>query len=219
MLGRVVRNAAKALRLIGAGRVQELTYELRNKAKGVDLEHVSLDDLGLPPDRAHFHSSSGGPTLTGVFKSVGVPPGSVAIDLGSGKGGAVLSLSELAFAEVVGVELSSELVAIAQRNVAVMGRRRIRFAQGDASEFSDYDRMTHLYMYNPFPCAVMARVVDHLAASLARVPRDIAVVYRNPLCHEALMASGLFEVEAELQPDQHVWRIYRHRASGPGRKD
>src|SRR6476619_5167908 len=116
MLANVGRNLAKAARLAFGGELPQLRYELWNKWKGVDLEFVSVEDLRLPLDRAHFHSSSGGPTLARVFSAIEIPRGSVAIDLGSGKGGAAFTLSRLGFAQVIGVELSSELVAIAQRN-------------------------------------------------------------------------------------------------------
>jgi hypothetical protein len=56
-------------------RAAALRYELWNKWKGVDLEFVSVEDLGLPHDRAHFHSSSGGPALARVFGAIEIPPG------------------------------------------------------------------------------------------------------------------------------------------------
>jgi protein-L-isoaspartate O-methyltransferase len=211
MLANVSRNLAKAARLAFGGELPQLRYELWNKWKGVDLEFVSVEDLGLPHDRAHFHSSSGGPALARVFGAIEIPAGSVAIDLGSGKGGAMCTLSRAGFAEVIGVELSGELIEIARRNAARLGCRNVRFIQADASTFSDYDRVTHVYMYNPFPCTVMTQAMAHLAASMRRAPRRVMIVYRNAECHDAIMASGLFDAEAERHHDQHAWRIYRSR--------
>jgi 16S rRNA G966 N2-methylase RsmD len=224
-VGSIIRNIAKAARLLRGGQAEELGYQLWNKWKGVDFEFVSLEDLGLSPDRAHFHSSSGGPTLARVFRTVGVPPGSVALDLGSGKGGAALTLSGLGFAEVIGVELSADLVHIARCNAARLKRRNVRFVQSDAAVFSDYDGVTHIYMYNPFPREVMTQVLSNLTASLRRTPRPLTLVYRNPHCHEAIATSGVFDAEAEQRPDEHAWRIYRSRLSAPqamlydGRRD
>lgn len=207
----VTRHLAKAVRMLAGGQGAELRYQLWNKWKGVDFEFVSVEDLGLSPERAHFHSSSGGPVLARVFKTVGVAPGSVAVDLGSGKGGAALTLSRLGFAEVIGVELSRELIAVATRNAARLGRRNVRFVEADAAAFGEYDRVTHVYMYNPFPCAVVSQVVANLGASLARAPRSITVVYRNAECHGTIAASGLFDAGPEQRPDGHAWRIYRSR--------
>jgi SAM-dependent methyltransferase len=186
-----------------------LHYELWNRFKGVDFEHVPLDALGLPPSRAHFHSSSGGPTLARVFRDVGVARGSVVIDLGSGKGGAALTLCRLGFAEVIGVEWSPVLIATARRNAGRLGARGVRFVEADAGLFDGYDQATHIYMYNPFPCPVVAQVLERLTESLRRAPRQLAMVYRNPLCHDAIMATGVFIAEPERRPDHHAWRVYR----------
>jgi predicted RNA methylase len=148
-----------------------------------------------------------------VFRTIEIPPGSVALDLGSGKGGAALTLCRSGFAEVIGVELSEQLVQVARRNTARLGRRNVRFIHADAAAFRDYDRVTHIFMYNPFPCEVMRHVMTNLRASLERAPRPMTIVYRKPLCHEVIIASGLFEAGPEQRPprDVHPWRVYRGR--------
>ncbi len=206
------RAAVKALRLVATGHADQLLYELTNKFHGLDLEFVSLEALGLPPERAHFHSSSGGPTLARVFRTVGVPRGSRVVDLGSGKGGAVITLSPLGFDQVIGVELSAELNATARSNVAKAACRNVRLVQSDAALYCEYDAVTHVYMYNPFPCAVVSRVLSNLAESLARAPRRLVLVYRNPVCSDAVAASRLFAAPEALHPDQHTWHVYRHAA-------
>jgi hypothetical protein len=112
---------------------------------------------------------------------------------------------------VLGVELSGELIEVARRNAARLGRRNVRFLQADAGAFRDYDRVTHVYMYNPFPCTVMQQVLANLGTSLTNVPRRLRIVYRNPLCHGAIVASGLFDAGNEWQPDEHAWRVYQSR--------
>jgi SAM-dependent methyltransferase len=208
----IIRNVIKALRLIAGGHSAELRYQLRNKWKGVDFDFVSVEDLRVPSDCAHFHSNSGGPTLARVFKTIDVPPGSVALDLGSGKGGAALTLSGAGFAQVIGVELSGELIEVARDNAARLRRRNVRFVQADAAAFGEYDGVTHIYMYNPFPCGVMRHVLANLAASWARAPRPLTIVYRNPLCHDVIVASGLFHAGDERHPDEHTWRVYTSKS-------
>jgi 2-polyprenyl-3-methyl-5-hydroxy-6-metoxy-1,4-benzoquinol methylase len=204
----IARNFVKAVRLIAGGHSAELRYQLRNKWKGVDFDFVSVEELRLPSDRAHFHSNSGGPTLARVFGTIDIPAGSVALDLGSGKGGDALTLSSAGFAEVIGVELSGELIEVARGNAARLRQRNVRFVQADAAAFREYDRVTHIYMYNPFPCEVMRHVMANIAASLARAPRPLTIVYRNPLCHDVIVASGLFDAGDERHPDEQPWRVY-----------
>jgi 16S rRNA G966 N2-methylase RsmD len=205
-------HLANAVRRL-AWNIAELRYRLWNTWKGADFGFASTADLGLPPP--HFHYSSGGPILGRVFRTIGIPPGSVALDLGSGKGGAALTLSRAGFAEVIGVELSDMFVQIARRNAERLGRQNVRFVQADAAAFRDYDRVTHIFMYNPFPCEVMKQVMVNLEVSLERAPRPLTIVYRKPLCHDVIMVSGLFEAgpEQRHRPDVHSWRVYRSRRS------
>ena len=88
------------------------------------------------------------------------------------------------------------------------------------ASFTDLDRVTHIYMYNPFPCAVVAKVLVNLHASLRRADRQITMVYRNPVCDETIVGSQLFQRRETIQPDEHIWAIYRHMPAGaltPGR--
>lgn len=207
----LARKVVTAARLLRDGRGDELRYRLWNRWKGVERGFVSVQDLGLPVDRAHGHGSSGGPALARVFEHIDIPPGSVMVDLGSGKGGAALTLSRLGFDEVIGVELSASLIDVARRNAARLGRRNVRFIHADAAAFRDLDRVTHVYMFNPFPAEVLATVVAHLRSSLTRVPRTVTMVYVNPAYAGVIEESGLFEIGAEGWLDEHAWRVYRTR--------
>ena len=210
---RLIRQLTTFVRLLLRGDVAELRYRAWNKWKGVDFAFATTPALAVPPFNSH--DSSGGPILAGVFRRLGIPSGSVALDLGSGKGSAALTLSRVGLAEVIGVELSEELVQVARRNAQRLGRRNVRFIQANAAAFRDYDAVTHIFMYNPFPCEVMRQVMANLSVSLQRAPRQMTIVYRNPLCHDVIVASELFEAgpEQRHRPDPHPWRTYRSRRS------
>jgi hypothetical protein len=120
----------------------------------------------------------------------------VFVDVGSGKGRALLVASEFPFAEIVGVELASELHQIAEENI-----RRYRPASQRCSAFSlhrldaaAYDfgpQPLVLFMYNPFGKETLRRVLANLEASLRATPRDAFVVYLNPR-FEALLRKAPF---------------------------
>ena len=92
MIQKLFRSAWTVVRMLASGQSAELVYLVRNRLTGVDLEFVSAERLGLSPEHAHYHSNSGGPDCARVFKSLRIPHGSVVVDLGSGKGGAVMTL-------------------------------------------------------------------------------------------------------------------------------
>lgn len=208
------RHLGRAIRAIWRGEGRQLYFLLRNRLSGVDLEHVSVDDLGLSPEVAHFHSHSGGDTLRAVFATIPVPVGSVALDLGSGKGGATISLHHFPFSEIRGVELSERLVAVARQNMARLKLTRARFIVGDAAAYHDLDAVTHIYMYNPFPCAVMVGVLRNLEQSLIAAPRHVLIVYRNAICHELLAEATFLTAVSRFSRDGHEWRIYQSREAG-----
>ncbi len=107
------------------------------------------------------------------------------VDLGSGKGRALLVASRFPFRKIVGVEFIPELSSAASANVAKFSppwRRcqEIETINGDATEFEYPAGPLVIYLYNPFLPPVLKRCLKHLAKSLAREPREVYLVYVNP---------------------------------------
>jgi len=120
------------------------------------------------------------------------------VDLGCGKGKPVLVAASYPFRRLVGVDISPACVAAARRNVAAYGPERIDPARvdlvlGDAQGFDFPPEPLVVYLYNPFPGAVLERVVARLEVSLRERPRPCALIYVNPHALAAVAASELFE--------------------------
>jgi SAM-dependent methyltransferase len=178
------------------------------KLRGIDLRHVSVSALGLSPERACAHTDSGGPELAAVLRHLHLSKETAVLDLGCGKGGALITFARLGFAHVDGVEISPELCAIARRNLALLGMNHARILEGDAAQFVDLDGYGAVYMYNPFPRSVVRAVVSNLAASLKRAPRPFILIYLNPTCSDAIL-TGPFEICRQLTLGQHTVHVYR----------
>lgn len=139
------------------------------------------------------------------------------VDIGSGKGRALLMAAKWPFRRILGVELSPKLHLIAQRNIAVYKHRRlacrnIRSLCCDAAVYPIPDTRLVLYLYNPFKETVMLQVLSNLQASLDERPREIYLLYRTPVFNDLLLGSGFFE---RIQSNDH-FSIYR-AASRAGR--
>jgi SAM-dependent methyltransferase len=107
------------------------------------------------------------------------------IDLGSGKGRALLIASEYPFRSVVGVELSPKLHAIAVDNLArcrglAQQCRNVRSIEGDATEFIFTAGPLVIYLWNPFEAPVFASVLVNLEAAIKRELRPVYIVYIQP---------------------------------------
>jgi SAM-dependent methyltransferase len=125
----------------------------------------------------------------------------VLVDLGSGKGRVLLVAQEFAFKRIVGVEWSSELHAIAEKNVAIAGASpapdpRFELLRMDAAAYAFPADSLVVFLFNPFGAVTMARVVVNLERSLAAHPRRIFVIYANPLHADLFARSAAFRVIA-----------------------
>jgi SAM-dependent methyltransferase len=119
------------------------------------------------------------------------------VDVGAGKGRALLLATELPFRKIIGVELSAELASIAQRNAARWSRAtrakaKIRVVQQDAAKFRWPRTPLLVYLYNPFACTLIAQMAENLAAVAASGSGLVDMLYVNPTCSDTLTSQGLF---------------------------
>lgn len=99
------RSLKTALRLAVKADWGMIAFLAKAKVRRVDLAYASLDELGLSSDRSHDHGNSGGPSLALVLESLSISSSDMALDVGCGKAGAILTLARFPFARVDGIEL------------------------------------------------------------------------------------------------------------------
>jgi hypothetical protein len=121
----------------------------------------------------------------------------VFIDLGSGKGRALLMASDYPFRQIIGVELLPELHHIAQTNIANYHSPEqkcwtIESRCGDALQFRLPPDASVLYIFNPFPEAGLAKLIANVERSIERNPRRVCIVYHNPVMEHVLSSSAWF---------------------------
>jgi predicted RNA methylase len=159
-----------------------------------------LAGLRIESERRRFgvdHSASDPEEMQLVLASLNIEHERFTfIDLGSGKGRAVLLASLLPFRRIVGVEFAPSLHQQAVQNVrrfkhAEQRCRQVELVCGDAATFALPEEPLVIYMYNPFGAEVMREVVESVNAALAASPRELLVVYANPF-HEKLWTDGGF---------------------------
>lgn len=104
------------------------------------------------------------------------------IDLGSGKGRTLLMASEYPFQRVLGIELLPELHRIAVENITKFKEGvgdRVQSICADARTFEFPSEPTVLFLFNPFPQAVLEQVLTNLVRSLKKDKRVVYLVYHN----------------------------------------
>jgi hypothetical protein len=123
------------------------------------------------------------------------PNGFTFIDLGSGKGRTLLMASSFPFRRIIGMELLEELNAIAVANISRYHSEEQRcFAiethAGDARYFKFPVEPNVLYFFNPFPRHIWREVLANLHESLRTAPREVFVIYHNPVHEDILNGQG-----------------------------
>jgi SAM-dependent methyltransferase len=185
------RCRSRLLRARDYGR--EIRFDRRHgvQTRGVRQYRGDIDGVhGYMPIRPR--------TFRRALAAAGAPAGELTfVDLGCGKGAALVLASEYGFRRVVGVEFDGELAGVAARNLreSPTVRRsgaRAEVVHADATRYGLPDEPLLVYLYNPFAGPTLQGVVDNVAASLRAAPRDLWVVYVYPLeRHRFDAAAGL----------------------------
>ena len=201
-------DLANALSLLARGQWREFVFRIRVHLQKIDLSNTYLDELNLPQERCHYYANSGGPHLEKVLKAMRVTRRDRIVDFGSGKGGALITMSRHPFAKILGVEISAELAAIARKNLEKLSIANVEIAVSDAADFTDLDDYNYFYFFSPFPGNVMGAVIKNVCDSLARVPRKTTIIYFNPEFHESVVSDSPFVKVKELNHHELRYFIY-----------
>lgn len=135
------------------------------------------------------------------------------VDMGSGKGRALLIASEFRFAKIVGIELSSHLHRVARDNIERYRPASQKCAAFDlrcmdALEYDYADEPLVLFLFDPFSREVLGKVIANLEASLKARPREAYVVYVYPQFEDLLESSSMLQRVKVGGPKWQPWSKY-----------
>jgi SAM-dependent methyltransferase len=162
----------------------------------------------------HFYTATTASLIYEILNSIPLQSNTFAfVDMGSGKGRALLVASEFPFAKIVGVELSPHLHRIAEENI-----KRYRPASQQCTAFHlhcmnvvDYvygEEPVVLFLADPFGRETVGSVVANLEASLSATPREAFVIYIYPQFEDLLRNSRCFRRVREGGPRWQPWSRY-----------
>jgi SAM-dependent methyltransferase len=185
-------------------------------AYGSDTRRVVENrDIRDAPETVRMHGIRYEPTRMGPFRrvlrAVPVPVSGTFVDLGCGKGRALMLAALAGFDHVVGIDYSSSLCAIARANLDRLKPSRMFRADviaGDirAYRFSPDD--TVIYLYNPFDDTVLRPVLEDLRRSLIETPRPVTLIYQNPVWRAVVEAVPEFRHAGDYSFAGCVFAVY-----------
>lgn len=123
----------------------------------------------------------------------------VFVDLGAGKGRAVLLASHFPFRQIVGVEYSPALADVMKANIASYRNPQQRCSKligvlQDATQYELPQEDLVLFFHHPFDAVVFREIRNRIEQSLASYPRRILVIYYDPQCEAVFHESSSFRL-------------------------
>ncbi|MDQ3189302.1 MAG: hypothetical protein M3Q28_10450 [Pseudomonadota bacterium] len=202
------------------GRLSDDSFD---KKHGVSTSgNLTLEQLGIDDPYSIRYVPTHERVMEHVLRNLDIDHSEyVFVDLGCGKGRAVLMAMAFPFEEVIGVELSSVTSAIAEKNVEIFkfkGLQRcrsVRISCENAMGFKIPDSNVVFYLYRPFTGPVIEKVIDNIceAASKSSCRFLIAHSCVSPEVNKLLRSkSGLVETkEYETMVAEHSWSLWEYK--------
>ncbi len=151
---------------------------------GLDTRHhVSIEVLGTDPTLCYGYEATDWISFKSVLKRLDIKSTDTFLDLGSGKGRALLIASEFPFRKIIGVEISKELCDLARKNVERYLQRKkaqcghIEIVNANAFTYRVPSEVSVLYLADPFPGKTLDRVLNNLVGLVKIDLRRVLVIY------------------------------------------
>ena len=185
-----------------------------DRVHGTDTSgELALWNTNIPSSNARFgtrYQATRGRDLERAVNGLGIDTAQFTfVDLGCGKGRALLVGAQLGFRQVVGVEFVRELVDTAEANLEKMGIGNAVVIHGDAAEYVLPPGNLLVYLYNPFGAPIVAEVIRGLENRIEGGSADeIYFVYTVPKCGSLLDQSPVLRRVDLAQPLEHtaIWK-------------
>ena len=162
----------------------------------VETEHrerrLGIDTRGfIPPVALGYESESPGydpipyVCIDAALDSLALDPQrDVFVDIGCGKGRAVVVAATRPFRQVLGIELNELLADQARQQVARARDKllcqQVQIARADAITFDYPPEMNVIFLWNPFVGTILQQVLDRVRQSCLASPRARTLLYALP---------------------------------------
>ncbi|MEY4703414.1 MAG: hypothetical protein RIR96_1311 [Bacteroidota bacterium] len=181
--------------------------------QGLDFVKIEqAPSLQFSDNRLNGYWSSANKYLDSVLEEIEVEEDDKILDIGCGKGAALVKFHRKGFKQVDGIEYTEKLSVIATKNLKRL-RLDCQIFQSDARYFNGYDHYNYFYFYNPFTGDIMNDVIRSLEISIKNRPRKIVIIYKNAVCDDIVLKHGVFQKIKEFpnQPNEKPFVIYANQ--------
>jgi|GEM_PF-191683 len=129
------------------------------------------------------------------------------LDYGCGKGRVLAVAAYYGFSKITGIEFAKELCDVARKNIIPIQQKFpekiFNVIHANAVDYTIEKDTNVFFFFNPFNEIVMLDVVKNILQSIKENPREVYVVYLNPVHKEIFMSAG-FEQIYHLQKLKYI---------------
>jgi SAM-dependent methyltransferase len=177
-----------------------LAQEIRGEKKyGIDTtgadELKQLKAAGINIAHSTIYMPVSYKVIEDAFDKINLKNHHHFLDIGCGKGRGLCVAAHRGFKKITGVDFSRKFCEQATKNLESTKNKIPAFSYkvivGEAAEFSIADDVDCIFLFNPFDKVIMQIVSDNIDKSLQSNPRDMNIIYANPL-YKNLFLEKLF---------------------------
>lgn len=155
------------------------------KTAGIDISHATVY---MPI--TYFQ-------LDEIFETLPAHPRNHFMDIGCGKGRPLCVAAYNGFNKVTGIDFSKEFCdkAIDNLRITINFYPQLQYSvvNVDASKSMIPDDVDCIFLFNPFDINIMKKAVKNIMISIEKKPRNLAIVYANPLYKQLFLEQNFIE--------------------------
>ena len=160
-----------------------------------NLKHLARKGIDL--DHATIYMPAGYHVLEQLLEHVNLyPHNKHFLDIGCGKGRAMVVAAHFGFTNISGIDFSKEFCVKAEEHLQQLAIKNIRTSvqHADAFYYKIPVETEVIFLFNPFDDVIMSGVVENILMSHEQRPRSIYVVYMNPQQKDLFTEAGFSTV-------------------------
>jgi SAM-dependent methyltransferase len=152
--------------------------------KGIDLDHATIY---MPAGYYMLEKLMG--------ETIKQPHNKHLLDIGCGKGRALVVAAHFGFTNLTGIDFSKEFCTHTENSLRQLPFKNIKtdVQHCDAFYYRIPRNIEVIFLFNPFDDVIMSGVVENILTSIDKHPRNIYVIYMNPQ-HKELFTDAGFKV-------------------------
>lgn len=149
-----------------------------------------------------------------ILDSLPIRKDATFVDIGCGKGRALLIASMFPFGKLEGVELSKSLSETCRHNLSVpRPLHRVppwTITNVNAKDYRFPETDLVIFMFNPFDRSIMRPMLENLRSSLERRPRQVTVLYSNARERDCFESMDCWRARQVDFPLKDWWACYNY---------